>query len=446
MGILSDFIEYTRINWKNGRAGGTRLSAENLNKMDSAIKNNNDYIKELSESAGQLSNEVDNKTNITNQRINSVINNSEKISYSGTYSEIFGEHAFKVVDNNGNFVDNTSWVMNIEPLKLPTGTKLSMNLNGLETTYGTIWIKYDANGTMIQRLFFNNTPTLSYTFGEGESVRIGVHILSGTTELSSYDLFNVTVTEPTNPLYNVVNRNGNNSDKYMAVLGDSISTYSGITESQYTNPTYPTANVDSVEKTWWKIVQTECGFNSTLAGISAIAQSAYRQWDNNQDKYIPAYDDNRLARLSVNHTPDYIFINMGTNDCFRLPSKRWNGEVLTTELETEVTHTAYGCALAIRKIQNLYPNAKIIIIIPKICEIGRDNVFVGENYKDVCDEIINVANGIGVYQIIDLRKSSITYTNAKTMMYDGIHPTYLGMQAMAKEITQEFLKRQHGFN
>lgn len=36
---MPDNINYTRVNWKNGVAGGTPLNADNLNKMDSAIAN-----------------------------------------------------------------------------------------------------------------------------------------------------------------------------------------------------------------------------------------------------------------------------------------------------------------------------------------------------------------------------------------------------------------------
>jgi hypothetical protein len=227
----------------------------------------------------------------------------------------------------------------------------------------------------------------------------------------------------------------NKSDVYttFGLIGDSISTFRGYSElgGEY----YPLGDITNVEQTYWKKLQKKLGFTSEPI-ISAISSTSYIYNDNNN---LPcSYNDDRISRV-CDSKPQYIFINMGTND----PFFESIGETPTIynvdKLEELANSTAKGIALTIRKIQVASPNSKIVLLVPKFSIMASD-AYTFKKFELVCKKLIEIGNMYGVYKIIDLRKCGINYSNVYSYTQDGAHPNVSGMELIAQYIANEMKK------
>lgn len=238
----------------------------------------------------------------------------------------------------------------------------------------------------------------------------------------------------------------------VAIMGDSTSSYNGITESTVdgitvTNPRYPTGDVNNFEKMWWEMVSRKLGISETPA-VSAVAQSAYRLNPNN-NTVPPSWNDERISNLAANGTPNLIIINMGINDGWNplsntnLPDFTYTPDVDT--LDALSNSTTKGIALTIRKIQVAYPNAKIVLCIPKQI-VSSANTWHYDMYWKTCEMIRRIGEAYGVDLIIDLRESGMTLTNMSNFTTDGIHENYKGMVLIAEYIADEILKHLYQRN
>ena len=227
--------------------------------------------------------------------------------------------------------------------------------------------------------------------------------------------------------------------KKIAFLGDSITTFQNTSEtsSSYNSPYYPTSDVEYLEQTYEKMFFDACGGGNIA--VSAISNSS---WRNQGIASCPsAYDDTRIARLATNGNPDYVFINMGTND----PYSSNIGDAIgyTYDVDTlaaNVVYSSYAIQTTIRKIQVAYPNAKIIILIPKFASaIGSGN-YTFEKWEKLINYIYQIGNMYGVYKIIDLRKCGISVETFSTdCISSGMHPNFTGMKKMGAYLIDQLL-------
>jgi len=223
----------------------------------------------------------------------------------------------------------------------------------------------------------------------------------------------------------------------VAILGDSISSYSGISETTQSlqSPYYPVGDVTSDTLMWWHIVAEY--LNAESIAVSAISRSAY--YDYSESAYPPMYTDDRITRLGTNGEPDIIFVNAGTNDGFVNQNADLSYEYDVTVLSGLTNSTMKGIALTIRKLQVAYPNAKIVMMIPK--QVKLADMVTGYDNTRVCriaSEIAELSAIHGVYKVIDLRKCGINQSNVASYMQDGsIHPNALGMRYIAQYIIDE---------
>lgn len=81
-------MAYTRINWQDGASGGTPLSAENLNKMDSQIEENTNAIEQNTSNIATINSNIGKTIKVSN--------NSSQVLTSDTDTII----AFNTVDFN----------------------------------------------------------------------------------------------------------------------------------------------------------------------------------------------------------------------------------------------------------------------------------------------------------------------------------------------------------
>ena len=235
-------------------------------------------------------------------------------------------------------------------------------------------------------------------------------------------------------------------DYKMAVLGDSISTFVGYSEDSeggttYESEYYPSGNVTSVDKTWWELVRRGLQFPD-IPAVSAISRSSYRYQPNNAETIPYGADDTRIERLASKGTPTHIFLALGFNDPFKadVGTNQYSTNIETLEATREYTYS--GCAETICKIQSTYPDAKIIVLIPKTCVYGLTGTYSLERQAKTFAAIKEIAEQMGVYKIIDLRKCGINSYNATTYAdgSNGIHPNAAGMKMIADYIIDEMLK------
>ena len=231
----------------------------------------------------------------------------------------------------------------------------------------------------------------------------------------------------------------------MAVLGDSISTYVGVSEDTeggtvYQVEYYPKGTVDSVDKMWWEIVRKGLRFPDTPA-VSAISRSSYRYQPNNPDTIPYGATDARIARLGATGTPTHIFLALGMNDPFKADPGTNPYTVDITTLNASKEYTYSGCAETICKVQNAYPDAKIIVVLPKTLAYDLSGTYSMERQVKCINAIEEIAKQLGVYKIIDLRKCGINQHNVVSYAdsSNGIHPTAAGMQLMADYIIEQML-------
>lgn len=235
----------------------------------------------------------------------------------------------------------------------------------------------------------------------------------------------------------------NIADGRMAVLGDSISTFTGVSEtgSEYWGSFYPNGDVTSVNDMWWEKVRK--GLNFSTCSVSAISRSAFKP--NSDPKIIYSGADSRITRLAQYGTPKWIFVEMGLNDGFAsldtLGENPYTNDIAT--LQTNHNYLYSACGETIRKVQNAYPDSKIIVLIPKNLITGLSGTYPMERQVKFCDAIKEMAEEMGVYKIIDLRKCGINVSNAvnytANTASDGIHPNKAGMQLIANYIIQEMI-------
>ena len=237
-------------------------------------------------------------------------------------------------------------------------------------------------------------------------------------------------------------------------LGDSLTTFTGYSEDSeggtiYADERYPglgTGNdVLTVDQTWWKQVLT--GLEMNLGAISAISQTTivYKDLSGDPPIYPCMSTSERITRLGSNGIPDIIFIFAGTNDCF-------SGVATVGEFTTELGITALEAAnpqttgvdanLMIRKIQQAYPNALIVGIIPKLSKYvinGGSNTFTADKWYTVCEMLIKAYKHCDANYIVDLREMPLNGSNMNDYIFDNVHFNAAGMRLMSNFVICKLL-------
>ena len=235
-------------------------------------------------------------------------------------------------------------------------------------------------------------------------------------------------------LINGSSRHASNNYK-VSIIGDSISSYSGITKGPY----YPKGNVDSVDKTWW--MQTINSLNFTFASNTA--------WGGTTITYVPShsstnpestcfYHDNRLDGLDDNGTPNYIFIFGGTND---MNIKVDIGSFSNT---TDTTTLIGAYYTLINKLQSKYPNAKLISVIPMKTPNLTDSEY--NNYYQAFKQIFNNNHipYVDLSKVSELKQvtgCTVGSTCDTAYFIDRLHPNNSGMTLIKNEMVKLFNKK-----
>ena len=263
----------------------------------------------------------------------------------------------------------------------------------------------------------------SYIINKNENVEF-LRIILGDTEHEQS-------IENGNLLYCKFINNNFWKNKRLSILGDSISTYEGITPSDKASAFFPKGNLQDVNNTYWKLVQNALGMNlETNNSYSSSTVTTPNM------QYTSFCDENRLNSLG---NPDLVIIEGGTNDIYT--GKDSSNIDSFDILNYDTTKFTDAYAYVIRNIQNKYPWAKIICITP--CFIVNNETYNRPNctyqrINDICDNIITLCKHLGATPI-DLRTSGINMGNILNTTVDGLHWNMIGHNLVANLILEKLL-------
>lgn len=234
----------------------------------------------------------------------------------------------------------------------------------------------------------------------------------------------------------------------MSILGDSISTLKGYIPE--TNRTRYVQNESEAingliymnfEETWWgnliEDLNMNLGINDSWAGSRITNTSATNTGDIGPDRTISSMK--RIENLGNNGIPDVIFLFGGTNDIGNnVDVGIFNSEIALDTISTIYSDFANAYAITIKRIQYLYPNTDIIVLLP----MYTSSYYTSEDlnkYNNVIKEICNCYD----LKYIDLTECGITTGNLSTYLVDGIHPNAMGMQLMKNYIKNQIVNGQN---
>ena len=207
--------------------------------------------------------------------------------------------------------------------------------------------------------------------------------------------------------------------KNLSILGDSISSYDGVSNDASANATiginpYFYREPFSVEKTYWKLIMEKFG----------LTLCVNNSWSggNLSDRNNPYSGVNRANNLSRDDgiSPDLIIVFMGVNDLGR--------KVDISVFATDYEHT-------LMTIKEKYPNAFVC------CVNLPDRDIVTKKRTELFNAAINTAvEAVGAnFFVVDLFHSRINNDCYYTNSVDGLHPDEDGMRMIA-EVIEEAIK------
>ena len=250
--------------------------------------------------------------------------------------------------------------------------------------------------------------------------------------------------------------------KTVSILGDSISTYTGVSNNSSYNSTisgnavYYSAGTLGVYRgdTWWQQVidalDMELLVNNSWSGSCVL---------NTRSGTVGAYADRcvQLHNSSTGKAPDVILVFLGTND-FSYYSDTWGTaadvdyETLIVESDGSFTYatpttTCEAYAIMLHKMQQAYPNAEIYCMN---LTARRSPDYTGDDKADVGQptavnaELAAVVQKFGC-RIIDLKNCGIDAASDVFDIYMGdkrVHPNKLGMDLISEAVVSALLDKE----
>lgn len=212
------------------------------------------------------------------------------------------------------------------------------------------------------------------------------------------------------------------NEKKLSILGDSISTYRGVSDDATANATlvynpYHYRDPMPLEKTYWSLVMTELGMtlcvNNSWSG------------GNLSGRGDPDSGVNRAQHLIRDDgtAPDVVIVFMGINDLGR-------------RVDVSVFAADYACTL--RTIGSCCPDAIVCCVNLPDRDIAMRRAT--EQFNAAIDAAVGAA-GDGFF-VADLFHSRLNNDCYYRNTFDGLHPDEDGMRMIAEVVTEAI--RQHG--
>lgn len=149
---------------------------------------------------------------------------------------------------------------------------------------------------------------------------------------------------------------------------------------------------------------------------------------------------------------DYFVIEYGINDFLsQIPTSRYLADGETRKEDEE--HT-YGGALeqAVSKLQDNFPDAKILLIAPHYCQFFSGETFIGDGYSldfgygtlveyaRACGYVYDQHRDENVMLYNAFEVSGIDAYTADDYLEDGVHLTSQGRRKYAEDLSRKILK------
>ena len=202
-----------------------------------------------------------------------------------------------------------------------------------------------------------------------------------------------------------------------SVLGDSVSTFQGITQSSgvyYAPSTGAVTGVHTAEDTWWMQVILSLGgillANNSWSGSTVSAAGN-----------LGACSEGRIRKLSAEGmTPDHVLVFSGLNDISRyIPLVAFRRDY----------------ALMLRRIRDLYPDATVSCGTLVTGYLGDPPLFprlsyFGQRLAEYNDAIRDAAAETDVHLADLAALDGVSESRYESM--DGLHPSGEGMKQLAR--------------
>lgn len=242
-------------------------------------------------------------------------------------------------------------------------------------------------------------------------------------------------------------------NKKFALIGDSISTFSGWLPSDITgydgttySTYYPKGDVNVVNNTWWYKMCEYLNINPTTQFNNCAWSGSRVTGDSTSTSSASAAcSDRRITDLSARgFTPDIIICWITANDWgHAVDLGNWQvTDAIPAEGTISQARSAY--ALMLNKLHTTYPYARIFCCTI-LDDFKRDqgagwpsNNANGVSTYQWNQNIIEIANAFGC-DIIDLHNCGINYSNIEQYysVDEGLHPNAAGQTLIAKKVIAE---------
>ena len=223
------------------------------------------------------------------------------------------------------------------------------------------------------------------------------------------------------PLYN----------KNVSILGDSISTFAGISKCSSSFYNGSNRNVLSVYDTWWGKLIEDHGMSLCVnysQGGKAMFDSA-------------VYNKRVLELHTDDSSPDIIFVFLGHNDKLEqvkpFEDIRWSmiiqesADGTYTYAEPDSFTEAY--AIAVHKMLEEYPSAEVVLLQCLMAETS-------ETYNQINPIIQAIGDKFGL-TVVDFYENGLCREN-KTYFPNDVHPNKAGMNKIT-DILEQVLENTH---
>ncbi len=241
--------------------------------------------------------------------------------------------------------------------------------------------------------------------------------------------------------------------KTLSILGDSMSTYYGVSNNPAYNSTlgdgaiyYPNRECHvTLESTWWyqsaKAMGMELLVNNAWSG-SCLLYPRYGSDAAYKDRCVQLHDD---TGADAGRTPDVIAIELGANDYYAFPETLGSYEDIDFDALITETQEGYSYAkpltsleayaISLHKISQAYPLAEVycFTLLPAFYADGQPT--------DFNEDIAQLAAHFGAC-VVDLYHCGIGFSDESYFahMTDYYHPDVAGMAAITGSFVTALLK------
>ncbi len=211
--------------------------------------------------------------------------------------------------------------------------------------------------------------------------------------------------------------------KNIMIIGDSYSTYEGYIPdgylSYYQTEQQHEPKLSGVDKTWWKLLADEMGYNIVHNDSYSGATICSRVSDDNvfDSSYVARFDGLIENGFFEENLVDTVFIFGGTNDSagrVNLGEPKYS-DYTPEDLKSSVPALCY----LISRIREVKPGMQIVVILNTDLKERYHN-----GYVSVCKEL------------------SVPYVELQAIDKAAGHPTELGMEQIKDQLIDKILKKQ----